>query len=759
MKHLFTILLLIVSMTSFSQSYYLGNGFIPGDTIYTNTGTFYDSGGDNGYYQAGENYRVTFCPTDTSLSLKLQFSLFEIMQGDTLRIIDGYPSKLHREMGEFTSKFSPQPYNLTAGVDNADGCLTVFFKSQNQNGRWLAQISTASPCQNSIPGLAMYPAVVQSGMAYTCSNSSVALFGFGTYPFNGTYYSQGDLSSQFLYLIEDSLHIFSAFTSYAFTKPGESQFSLKMKDVNNCLSLGEKVVPLFCDGVLNTDALYASYNDTALITAGTSANNTIQMAPTPFPLFRSDNKRVILDNSVINDTVKVVAGQNDAIIEPGFFPNFYFDLEHSYMGDLSIRVKCPNGNHVLLKQYPGGSSTQLGEPVDDEQQPMVAGIPYKYGITFNPLNQMGTMVDESGTYTYSYTDVLGNEYIDKHYLPSATYLAFETPDPLIGCPVNGDWVVTITDHMTYDQGFLFSWGIEFDPSLVRISTEVVSYASSASPHVTNSNDTTLSVNLPFCGQTNIPVTIYTKLGCSFQTNVMVMIPENNYIEILHDTLVCNGDTVRFETDLFGNVFWSNGQQGASAYLIPREDTYFGVTVQNSGCNFIDSAFVQVTPESPQISMNVIGGDSALISTPASSYQWYLNGVVIQGANSDIYYPEVTGAYSVEISNDGICYALSDEYYFVFANTNEHTNKHSIQIFPNPVNDICVVTFCGQGGYISLIIRSIEGKIVYETITKSQANCQRIHINTSEFNQGIYWVEVLSNNHSSVEKMVIVRSPK
>ncbi|MEZ5172135.1 MAG: hypothetical protein R2850_01140 [Bacteroidia bacterium] len=45
----------------------------------------------------------------------------------------------------------------------------------------------------------------------------------------------------------------------------------------------------------------------------------------------------------------------------------------------------------------------------------------------------------------------------------------------------------------------------------------------------------------------------------------------------------------------------------------------------------------------------------LISTPASAYQWYVNGNLIEGATEQLHVPQVNGNYNVRIYNEFGCF--------------------------------------------------------------------------------------------------------
>ncbi|MCH2233368.1 MAG: T9SS type A sorting domain-containing protein [Crocinitomicaceae bacterium] len=137
-------------------------------------------------------------------------------------------------------------------------------------------------------------------------------------------------------------------------------------------------------------------------------------------------------------------------------------MEHSYMGDLEMKIIAPSGEEVILKQYPGGGSTDLGEPfaaapVDGASSTLTdPGVGFEY--CFNDMPIFGTMVDESGTYTHTIPSSTGGTYTDT-YLPSGSYESFENLDGLLGATLDGTWTLEVTDNLALDNGYIFTWNI------------------------------------------------------------------------------------------------------------------------------------------------------------------------------------------------------------------------------------------------------------------------------------------------------------
>ncbi len=138
-------------------------------------------------------------------------------------------------------------------------------------------------------------------------------------------------------------------------------------------------------------------------------------------------------------------------------------LEHSYLGDLSIRIIAPSGESVLLKDFPGGGSCDLGEPiatgpVDGGASSTLTDPGVGYDYCWNESPTWGTMVAESNTWVRNYTDSQGHNYTD-NYLIAGSYASFEPLDQLLGAELNGIWTLEVTDNYGLDNGYIFEWNI------------------------------------------------------------------------------------------------------------------------------------------------------------------------------------------------------------------------------------------------------------------------------------------------------------
>ncbi|MFH0894809.1 MAG: choice-of-anchor L domain-containing protein [Bacteroidota bacterium] len=145
--------------------------------------------------------------------------------------------------------------------------------------------------------------------------------------------------------------------------------------------------------------------------------------------------------------------------------NICLNMEHSYMGDLEMRLQSPGGQSCILKEAYGGGSCDLGEPIatgpiDGSAGSLLTDPGTGYDYCFNSAPFYGTMSGTSNLFYRNYTDGQGHTYSD-YYLPAGSYVSYQPLSQLLGSPLNGNWTMYVTDHMYLDNGYIFNWTISF----------------------------------------------------------------------------------------------------------------------------------------------------------------------------------------------------------------------------------------------------------------------------------------------------------
>jgi subtilisin-like proprotein convertase family protein len=226
------------------------------------------------------------------------------------------------------------------------------------------------------------------------------------------------------------------------------------------------------------------------------------------------------------------------------------NMEHSWMRDIEIKIKCPNGTTVtLLNQVTVGGEVFMGIPNESDggsgsggaQNPPGTGYTY----CWTPNATQGTMLEYANN-----TGV--------HDLPdNVDYESYQTLNNLIGCPLNGDWQIIVKDNWGSDNGWVFSWGIDFNPllfpNLEVFTPAIVSEEwTQNSTFVTNNGHTaTVSPQVP--GTASYTYVAENEYGCTYDTTInVVVLPANDpqcfscgqvQITNLTDTTICQGQSV------------------------------------------------------------------------------------------------------------------------------------------------------------------------------------------------------------------------
>ena len=199
-------------------------------------------------------------------------------------------------------------------------------------------------------------------------------------------------------------------------------------------------------------------------------------------------------------------------------------------------------------------------------------------------------------------------------------------------------------------------------------------------------------------------------------------------------LVCVATTGKvYEIDANGNQLWIKTYQGS----VPQAFKY-------------DSCYIfNAAPAIPTIS----GNATTLTASTATTYQWYMNGVLIPGATSMTYNPTVTGIYVVRITDaKGCVYQYSAGYKFTKWATGipDINLSESVIVYPNPASDQLRIEDQNQlGNVFTVHIADYLGNIVYKS-----ANAKEL--NVSSLTNGLYLLQIFSKNGNVTKRISILK---
>jgi gliding motility-associated-like protein len=562
-------------------------------------------------------------------------------------------------LGAYNSDTNPNGFNLISSFENnPSGCLTFVFVSDGatEGTGWDANISCVSPPQpmgphieafiNGVGSDALDPA--DTGYVDVCPGDSVLLVAnpelLYSFENNGFGYSQSIEDLTYEWSFSDGTQGPNN-DSVWFIPPSSNGFIVQLiltDDFPQTVFMNCKIrvsVPPNFDGTGPIDDTVC-FNQETILLGGTNGQDTVGIG---FPGGAFQFGGVVSGTTPLPDG-SGVSYQTD-ITMSGFSPGSTFSspsdlqevcitIEHSYLGDLDIVLICPNGQQMVLHTYPGGGGTYLGNPWDGAQQANGAGDGLTY--CFDAVNTNGLLVNGA---TQPATNTAGNTIVPGTYEPAGNFT------DLIGCPLNGDWTIEITDNLSSDDGYIFEWGLLFDPVLfvnneTYQNTLIDSYWS-PDPTITSglNNDTLITVLPDSVGDFYYTFNVEDDFGCLYDTTVLVHVLDTiAIVNTLDTTVLCATDSVPVWTTATGlepfTYTWSNGDMGDTIVLPALIDgtTEFYVTITDAcGVETIDTASVtlnqtlaidtmlQFPSECGEATGAVSGQGSGFTGTPG--YQW------------------------------------------------------------------------------------------------------------------------------------------
>jgi len=538
-KRILIVLLLLVSFNSISQTYTLSSNL---GTITTCAGTFVDEGGIGANYSNNSNYSVTFC-SGSSANIKIDFTTFNLESGsDFMAFYDG-PSNLAPSLGISTGNVGVNT------IQSSGSCLTIEFTSDGsvKKAGWLGTISCVIPCSPpTAAGISSnQPSPIKLCVGETVNfdgSSSSAALGFSV--------------TNYLWSFDDGNSASGVTTSHTYSDPGEYIVQLDVTDNNGChntnnidLVVQVGTVPNFV-GTTISQTICQSQNLCLDGVVNPTPWVDVPVAAVAGTISLPDGSGVCYDGSLIfnefNPTQTITsASQVNSIVA---------NLEHSWAGDLTITIICPNGQNVGLFNADGTWNTPNISLENFGNPTTTTGYDYTW------TNSGATMDTWAGLNSSANT------------IPAGTYASEESFSGLVGCPLNGTWIFRVCDMHSVDDGTVFSWGINFDPSLFaslssftpvfNTNCSLTSWtgtnpASSAAITSTSSDCNQICITPSANGSYTYLYSRTDDFGCTFDTTITITV--NQGPSITNSPLIqsiCSGGTASIvpTSDMVGSSF-------------------------------------------------------------------------------------------------------------------------------------------------------------------------------------------------------------
>jgi hypothetical protein len=229
------------------------------------------------------------------------------------------------------------------------------------------------------------------------------------------------------------------------------------------------------------------------------------------------------------------------------------------------------------------------------------------------------------------------------------------------------------------------------------------------------------------------------------------IGDSMYLSNVPEAYITPGDTAFCEG---GSILYTALPAGASAYnwnttattptiSADTTGTYWVEITDSTGCVY-SSENVNLTVFPLPLAPTIIATDTLLsISASYTTYQWYLNGSAIVGANGPTYAISGNGNYSVVVTNSTGCVDTSSNFIF-----------NTFGIEDNEGNQL-MVTYVNQQIYINMIPDAEMMVYIYDALGKvlHQGPCTNQYISLLA-ETGIYIVVLQNPQQTFVQKIIL-----
>jgi len=503
-----------------------------------------------------------------------------------------------------------------------------------------------------------------SGYIDICHGDTITFAGLGTgpgaFPQNGALYTQDGPTSTYIWNFGDGVIDTGQVISHYYGAIHGYDVTLTVYDTHGCMNTNFLPIRVRISGnpigTITPLPNICPQTDTVEITVGYGIGNIIQVIPVVSNQAASqsfDSTMFIPDGPLCptqcyNTNVTFTCflpGQT--ITTPADILSICVNMEHSYGGDLGFTIFCPNGQNVVMAPNLHSGSNQLGVALD--------GPPWDSST--NPCDQAYNSPGTGWNYcwseiypqvgTYNSVCVSGSSPIDSTHI--STHTGYFAPNNsfagLIGCPLNGTWNIQICDDWASDNGFIFNWTLNLDPSLLPtgwsydVPIDSIGWSGN---FIIGSTDSSIFVLPDSGGVYYYTMTIYDAFGCSYDTTLFVAVYPKTIANAGADQVICNGADATLNTTSVpaGTTYlWSTGETTQSITVHPSGTLEYYVTVTDvNGCIGKDTVKVTIG-NNPQ----------AVIGAPTDVCYDDINFI---GANSNVGTPDVINTYAWSFGDAG-----------------------------------------------------------------------------------------------------------
>src|ERR1043165_3990233 len=438
-------------------------------------------------------------------------------------------------------------------------------------------------------------------------------------------------------------------------------------------------------------------------------------------------KRNITTRTTYASGTSVTAGPN---VSAGY-PIGYFREDYEYIPTSAATpdsLDIHNGRFCVTPEYPNGTYCYFAT-VDANWN---SAYPYMIGPTFYGVwaNAKVTTIPAGTTY----------------YVPGSITTTYTPTTLCAGAAINVD----------FNSSGTFNAGNVYTAQLSDASGSFTTPVSTGTLTSTSTGSHSVNATIPANTATGAGYKLRVVSGNPVLTGSSTAAFTINALPVANitaggPTTFCEGGSVDLTSSSGTSYSWSPGNAATQSVNVNTSGSY-SVVVTSAGCSATSTSTIVTVNPLPSAPVITQTGNT-LQSSAASSYQWYLNSGVINGATSQGYTATQAGNYTVEITDNNGCSASSSSTNVVVSGIENVEAGQPYVIFPNPASDLIAVQLkkvVKENCEVELF--DITGKLVQRTSVYQGSTIA--YFDTRTLYSGDYLIRINMADRSYSRKILI-----
>ena len=508
---------------------------------------FTDSGDSLADYSSDEDLTYTICPDDTAKKSQITFRVLDLLDlKDVLTIHDGKSlsdPQLFKEYKTTTLPSAP----VKASIGNTSGCLTIHYESDGagESAGWVADVSCYQSCKTPVAAETTTEFGTQK-IIKACLDASITFDG-STSAANAT----GGISSYTWDFGDGSAPVTNTTPSspHVYSKPGRYFPTLVVTNADGCISTNAITTQILIGTKPNFNG---TLGGTACLNEQFCTDGVVTW-PIETPVNIIDPPPITdipVENAVVKIPIVIKGyGVGQKITKATDLLSICANMEHSATDDIIVTLISPTGQKVVLHNR-GGEATVLGFPT-------MGGAALAGACSWPPSSATAVARGQGLDYcfnagaaeTWKTTADAGFASAGNppcYQLPAGDYLPIDQFSKLIGSDINGTWILQVEDVYKNDDGTVFSWTLNLDPSLLPNSAPIEPVLDSQIWSAVTGSDIVSQSGKKVCivptdmTHTDYKYTVKDDYGCTFDTTITLTITNNCNCPKL---VITNPDTI------------------------------------------------------------------------------------------------------------------------------------------------------------------------------------------------------------------------